>query len=519
MAYRSSLNVSSINKSLSGLNKSLLAARESAKNVNATIVQSTKEKRKSFSANIKAFNQRREAVRRKEREDIVEASTVKGAISRSRTSVASSTRGFLGRIMDFLGTLLVGWAITNLPNIIKMAQSLMKRMQTYFGFLNQFKDGLQDFLISFGSMVGGVASSLGNFDFIAMKKLIDKGMGKMKDSFVQMSNSLNNVIVTLKQDINKLLGLDLFDIPGSDGDDDGGGADPSATPPEPSGTGVGSNRATQGTPEQRALLDAIAFAEGTTKSYGVVSGGAINKDLEEGKLTVREVIALGNSYGTPGSQHKWSGATGRYQFMPFTLNGLVARGKLKYDQLFTPALQDIAALMLIERRGVTNAMLKREGISVRVSDLLAPEFAPFPYSPAGGKSYYGQPVKRLEDIQKVYNQSLGNPVNTTTQPAKAQKVSNFTMNNASKTGAYAGGDPEKSPRIGDIISSNNSQKSTLLASNLQQTRQKPGTNTLLYNNEVIKTVYMPSNSYGGDVIVLAGGVNSGRRNRFLNSLA
>ena len=130
MAYRSSLNVSSINKSLSGLNKSLLAARESAKNVNTTIVQSTKEKRKSFSSSIKAFNQRREAARRKEREDLVEASTVKGAISRSTTSVASSTRGFLGRIMDFLGTLLVGWAITNLPNIIKMAQSLIKRMQT-----------------------------------------------------------------------------------------------------------------------------------------------------------------------------------------------------------------------------------------------------------------------------------------------------------------------------------------------------------------------------------------------------
>ena len=505
---------------MSGLNKSLLAARESAKNVNTTIVQSTKEKRKSFSSSIKAFNQRREAARRKEREDLVEASTVKGAISRSTTSVASSTRGFLGRIMDFLGTLLVGWAITNLPNIIKMAQSLIKRMQTYFGLLNQFKDGLQNFLVSFGSMVGDVASSLGNFDFLTMRDLVKKGLGKMNDAFVQMTNSLNRVIVTLKQDIKKLLGLDNFDLGDGGGDDGDGGDDPSATPPEPNGTGVGSNRATQGTPEQRALLDAIAFAEGTTRSYGVVSGGAINKDLEEGKLTVREVIALGNSYGTPGSQHKWSGATGRYQFMPFTLNGLVARGKLKYDQLFTPALQDIAALMLIERRGVTNAMLKREGISVRVSDLLAPEFAPFPYSPAGGKSYYGQSVKRLEDIQKVYNQSLGNPVNTNPPAAKTRKVSNFTMNNANKQGAYAGGDPNKSPRIGDVISSNTSQKSTLLASNLQQTRQRPGTNTLLYNNEVIKTVYMPSNSYGGgDVIILAGGVNSGRRNRFLNSLA
>ena len=114
----------------------------------------------------------------------------------------------------------------------------------------------------------------------------------------------------------------------------------------------------------------------------------------------------------------------------------------------------------------------------------------------------------------------GGPAKINLPAAKTQKVSNFTMDDANKQGAYAGGDPNKSPRIGDVISSNTSQKSTLLASNLQQTRQRPGTNTLLYNNEVIKTVYMPSNSYGGgDVIILAGGVNSGRRNRFLNSLA
>ena len=130
--------------------------------------------------------------------------------------------------MDFLGTLLVGWAITNLPNIIKMAQSLIKRMQTYFGLLNQFKDGLQNFLISFGSMVGGVASSLGNFDFLTMRDLVKKGLGKMNDAFVQMTNSLNKVIVTLKQDIKKLLGLDNFDL--GDGDDDGGGGtDPGGT--------------------------------------------------------------------------------------------------------------------------------------------------------------------------------------------------------------------------------------------------------------------------------------------------
>ena len=102
MAYRSSINVRNINKSLSGLNKSLLRARDSARSVRTTITESTRDKRKSFSASISAFKKRREAARRREREDIVEASSVKGAISRSSSAVVNSTRGFLGRILDFL---------------------------------------------------------------------------------------------------------------------------------------------------------------------------------------------------------------------------------------------------------------------------------------------------------------------------------------------------------------------------------------------------------------------------------
>ena len=185
---------------------------------------------------------------------------------------------------------------------------------------------------------------------------------------------------------------------GTPGDRDGGGPG--------GGGGGGGSGSSYGVPEVRALLDAISFAEGTTKSYGVISGGDVNKDLEAGKLTVREVIALGNTFGKPGSKHKWSGATGRYQFMPGTLNGMVSRGKLKYDDLFTPAKQDEAAWMLVQARGVTLDQLKKEGLSQSVADKLAPEWASFPYSPKGGKSYHGQGYKSLASLKKVYDEKL-----------------------------------------------------------------------------------------------------------------
>ena len=37
------------------------------------------------------------------------------------TGAMKSTKGFFGRIMDYLGNILIGWAVVNLPRIIKFA--------------------------------------------------------------------------------------------------------------------------------------------------------------------------------------------------------------------------------------------------------------------------------------------------------------------------------------------------------------------------------------------------------------
>ena len=196
------------------------------------------------------------------------------------------------------------------------------------------------------------------------------------------------------------------------GGGDGGGGDGGG----PSAAGGGGSQATTGTPEEKALLDAIAFAEGTTASYGKMFGGGISKDLESGKLTVKEVIDLGDAHARKNGE---SGASGRYQFMPPTLEMLVKMGVLKMDEKFTPQVQDKAAIALAKRRGVTSEVLKKEGLSARVSNLLAPEWASFPtYS---GKSFYGQPVKSLKSIQSSYSQSLGSQSTTKPEEKKGKQ--------------------------------------------------------------------------------------------------
>lgn len=185
-----------------------------------------------------------------------------------------------------------------------------------------------------------------------------------------------------------------------------------------------------GAPEEQALLKAIRFAEGTEKSYGVIFGGAIVKELAEGKMTVQEVIDMGNTGRLPAKfggrsagYGSGSAATGAYQFMPYTLSTLVKNGSLKTTDLFTPELQDKAALVLVSRRGVTLEDLKREGLSAKISAKLAPEWASFPT--LSGASYYGQPVKGLSSLQQIYKQILSQP--TSTISGKFGTASNIGM--------------------------------------------------------------------------------------------
>lgn len=146
------------------------------------------------------------------------------------------------------------------------------------------------------------------------------------------------------------------------------------------------------TPERRALLNTIRYAEGTwsdgeDKGYQVLYGGGLFEDLSRHPETV--IV-----------RRYTSAAAGAYQFLPKTWKG-VAR-ELDLDS-FEPAQQDQAALHLIERRGALQE-IDRHGLTSAAMARLAPEWASFPTW--SGRSAYGQPVKSLRDLERFYTNNL-----------------------------------------------------------------------------------------------------------------
>jgi muramidase (phage lysozyme) len=144
------------------------------------------------------------------------------------------------------------------------------------------------------------------------------------------------------------------------------------------------------TPEVRALLDTIAYAEGTAGEGGyrtIYSYRYFDSYADH----PRRIECAWSSGG-------WlcSDAAGRYQMLSTTFD-YVAEPLGLVD--FSPASQDLAAVELIRRCGVLDAI--QRGEFDRTLKGIRSEWASLPG--AG----YGQPERDIEELREVYHRRLG----------------------------------------------------------------------------------------------------------------
>lgn len=147
------------------------------------------------------------------------------------------------------------------------------------------------------------------------------------------------------------------------------------------------------TPERRALLNTIRYAEGTWAQgsdlgYRILFGGSVIESLDRHPNRVMRTARYA------------SAAAGAYQFMPFTWD-MVSRA-LGLD-VFHPEAQDQGALFLVQRRGALPLADQGE-LTPQLVSRLAPEWASFPT--LRGHSFYGQPVKRFAELKRFYEENL-----------------------------------------------------------------------------------------------------------------
>ena len=210
---KSSISIKAIGNSVTNFTKGLFKARTTASEIAQQTNESNKFKRTLIGKDDAYFRKRRENARRIQREDELEASTVQGVTKRQGALVSRSTKGFLGRIMDFFGIVLIGWFVNQLPGIIKAISGLIDRVRKVTTILTNFIDYIGDFLSGIRIGITDAISRLPKIDLLGLKKSNDDELESANNNLALVSKDILDVAAGYNQ------GGRLFDLK-EDGEQD-----------------------------------------------------------------------------------------------------------------------------------------------------------------------------------------------------------------------------------------------------------------------------------------------------------
>jgi len=331
----------SIRSSLSSFGKGLRSANESSRGIVKTVNEGNVAKRKSIFEKSKLFLKRRQAVLRREQEDLVEATKVSSFVNRSpQRKIAASTKGFLGRIMDFLGTIVVGWILLNLPRIIRGVEALMEKIEAVTKVLQEWYNKVVGWFTNFNATLTQKLQELNLISFEGDKKVIE-------DETNTSNNALDDIIQDIEDGIDRLknwtketfgpkFNTSKTTEPSSFSKGNiGGGSNNRLSPSKFVNKNLGG--------QPQGVLELIRGAEGGYESMfpsETISG------LTE--MTIAEVVALQKEKLKDGRE---SAAVGAYQML--YPDRYVEAAGLTMSSKFTPENQDRLAQAFLAERGLT----------------------------------------------------------------------------------------------------------------------------------------------------------------------
>jgi len=394
VAVKPSKSLLNIRSGIKSIKDSFSGLRKNAGNLNDVVLKKTKVKRESIVRNAILSQRRQEQERRKNKEDLLEASTIGGAVKRQAKAVASSTKGFLGRIMDFLATLLVGWLLTNLPSIITMAQELIARIQRLYTIVTGFFDNTIKMFRGFGNLLGAVSKNILTFDFTDSKGRVESSLKDLGGTFEDMQKQFDEGFKLLTTSLGEGV------VSGEDAAPFGTRYENESMQQQPSGGGGG---------DSSGLFELIAGGEGGYESINRGSaddsqGGAkkyLGKNLQD--MTISEIMSLQ-------SKGKVS-AVGKYQIVTGTMPGFVkwlqSKGYDPKNTKYSAKIQDLYPQYTIEsKRPQVGKFLSGSMNDIQKANLeLAAEFASVgvPFDMKAGSYGGGWPKYDIKKGESLYS--------------------------------------------------------------------------------------------------------------------
>lgn len=174
------------NRSINTTKNQILKSNLSIDKISRVISSNTKEKeRLAFKSSI-LDARRREASRRKEIEDRIEASKVTTNPTSGFRMISSSSAGPFQRLLGFLGFLTAGWLVENLPTIIFIGKEFISRVFKVGNLISDFIGDTLNIISNFGNLLTSIATNVATFDFTDQSD-------RVKNSFLDLNSSMQSV--------------------------------------------------------------------------------------------------------------------------------------------------------------------------------------------------------------------------------------------------------------------------------------------------------------------------------------
>mgnify|MGYP001219062534 FL=1 len=199
---KSSISIDSIRSSTTnfskGLSRTNILARDLVTQTRATNLFNSRKTAKDN----EYFRKRRENIRRKNREDELESSSVSGVVKKEGNLITRSTKGFLGRILDFFGVVLIGWFVTTLPKILDAFTSLINRVKKFTALLTGFVEGIRDFFTGITDGIKTALEGLPKFDFDSFKNESEKDLENANNAMQLVNTELRAGTISYVKAVN-----------------------------------------------------------------------------------------------------------------------------------------------------------------------------------------------------------------------------------------------------------------------------------------------------------------------------
>ena len=170
------------------------ATAKGAKKVNAGLKKAILQ-RKRVQANTFLKNQRRKRrdvelqKRNTKEQELEKRSIIKGG---KGIQVPTIARNPLQALIEFLSTILIGWLIDKLPQIIEWAKKLISFVKKTIKIIGSFFSNVKDALSGVVDLFKNTAEAIKNFDFADKDKKIRDSFDKLKESFNKMGKDIED---------------------------------------------------------------------------------------------------------------------------------------------------------------------------------------------------------------------------------------------------------------------------------------------------------------------------------------